>query len=150
MWGGTVGRATEQCLLSVAFLSVVSCGNPGTPINGMLIGDVFTYQSVVRFQCKEGFRVNGQEEIRCLATAEWSHSIPKCQIVQCEDPGKPANSRRTLTSLIVHSMVTYECIRGYQLVGTRKRTCQPNGQWNGTQPECTGRYSVGPLLVCVQ
>ena len=32
--------------------------------------------------------------------------------------------------------VTYSCERGYDLIGPVMRTCQADGQWNGSVPTC--------------
>lgn len=55
-------------------------------------------------------------------------------------------SSKVLLGLVVSSLsnsynstATYSCTNeGYQLVGTAIRTCQANGNWSGTEPNCGG------------
>ena len=55
----------------------------------------------------------------------------------CSDPGTPTNGQRSLSSTAYNSVVTYTCNVGYTLQGSNNRTCQSDGQWNGSMPQCT-------------
>lgn len=63
-------------------------------------------------------------------------------VVNCTDPGIPANSIRE--SKIEHgnftfgSVVFYDCNPGYYLFGSSVLTCQPVGHWDRPLPECIG------------
>lgn len=67
-----------------------------------------------------------------------------CAVVNCSDPGIPANSIRQ--SKIEHgnftfgTVVFYDCNPGYYLFGSPVLTCQPTGQWDKPLPECIGLY----------
>ena len=61
--------------------------------------------------------------------------------VDCGDPGTPTNGRRTLFSTTYNSVVTYTCDVGYTLEGSNSITCQSNGQWSGSVPQCQGRLN---------
>ena len=64
------------------------------------------------------------------------------EVVNCTDPGIPANSIRE--SKIEHgnftfgSVVFYDCNPGYYLFGSSVLTCQPAGHWDKPLPECLG------------
>ena len=58
--------------------------------------------------------------------------------VGCGDPGTPANGQRSLSSTTYNSVVTYTCDVGYTLQGSNSRTCQSDGQWSGSVPQCNG------------
>lgn len=66
-------------------------------------------------------------------------------MVNCTDPGIPANSIRE--SKIEHgnftfgSVVFYDCNPGYYLFGSSVLTCQPEGHWDKPLPECIGTAS---------
>ena len=60
-------------------------------------------------------------------------------VVDCGDPGNAKNGQRTLSSTTNNSVVTYTCDVGYTLQGSNSRTCQSNGQWNGSVPQCNGK-----------
>ena len=58
----------------------------------------------------------------------------------CGDPGTPANGKRSIISTILDSVVNYTCNKGFTLVGSATRTCQPNEEWNGDLPVCDRKY----------
>uniref|UniRef100_A0A668ASR4 CUB and Sushi multiple domains 3 n=1 Tax=Myripristis murdjan TaxID=586833 RepID=A0A668ASR4_9TELE len=118
----------------------VTCGHPGSPIYGRTIGDGFNYNDVVRFSCNKGYTLEGPSTAQCQANRQWSHQPPTCRVVNCTDPGIPANSIRE--SKIEHgnftfgSVVFYDCNPGYYLFGSSVLTCQPAGHWDKPLPEC--------------
>lgn len=67
-------------------------------------------------------------------------------VVNCSDPGIPANSIRQ--SKIEHgnftfgTVVFYDCNPGYYLFGSPVLTCQPTGQWDKPLPECIGQFDL--------
>lgn len=72
--------------------------------------------------------------------------VSLCIVVNCSDPGIPANSIRQ--SKIEHgnftfgTVVFYDCNPGYYLFGSPVLTCQPTGQWDKPLPECIGEWSI--------
>ena len=56
--------------------------------------------------------------------------------IDCGDPGTPTNGQRSLSSTTYNSVVTYTCDVGYTLQGSNSRTCQSDGQWSGSVPQC--------------
>ena len=65
-------------------------------------------------------------------------------IVSCSaDPGTPTNGQRSLSSTTFRSIVRYTCDDGYTLQGLDSRTCQSNGQWNGSAPQCNREHTIG-------
>ena len=67
--------------------------------------------------------------------------------VDCGDPGTSTNGQRTLSSTTYNSVVTYTCDEGHTLQGANSRTCQDNGQWNGSVPQCTSESISANMLV---
>ena len=62
--------------------------------------------------------------------------------VNCGDPGTPTNGQRSLSSTTNNSVVTYTCDVGYTLQGSNSRTCQSNGQWSGSVPQCNREFTI--------
>ncbi|XP_031134127.1 CUB and sushi domain-containing protein 3-like isoform X1 [Sander lucioperca] len=118
----------------------VTCGHPGSPIYGRTTGDGFNYNDVVRFSCNKGYTLEGPSTAQCQASRQWSQQPPTCRVVNCTDPGIPANSIRE--SKIEHgnftfgSVVFYDCNPGYYLFGSAVLTCLPVGHWEKPLPEC--------------
>ena len=57
-------------------------------------------------------------------------------VVDCFDPGVPANGLKQLPSTTFGSTVRYSCRQGHLLQGQSLRSCQPSGRWSGTLPQC--------------
>lgn len=64
---------------NLAAISVVSCGDPGTPQNGVRYGDTFTYESTVVLECHPGYKLVGDLTRKCQADGTWSGIEPTCQ-----------------------------------------------------------------------
>ena len=62
--------------------------------------------------------------------------------IDCGDPGTPTNGQRSLSSTTYNSVVTYTCDVGYTLQGASSRTCQADGQWSGSVPQCSREFTV--------
>ena len=59
--------------------------------------------------------------------------------VSCGDPGVPSNGRRIGDQFLYRDEVMFECDDGYYMSsGSQERECLITGEWNGTQPICTG------------
>ena len=73
-------------------------------------------------------------------------------IATCSDPGKPNKGFRTdnLEEFIVRTEVEFGCTINTSLIGSSKRTCQPNGRWSGEQPTCESKckryFEIGIVL----
>eukprot|EP00731_Ephydatia_muelleri_P030228 Em0021g751a len=55
-----------------------SCGNPGTPGNGMRTGDSFLVGAVVQYSCSVGFNLVGSGSATCQRDGTWSAPLPTC------------------------------------------------------------------------
>ena len=72
-------------------ISVVDCGDPGTPLNGNTTGTFIntgsadagrvlstTFGSIVNHTCDEGYRLVGESQRECLSNGSWSAPLPTC------------------------------------------------------------------------
>ncbi|KAM7373267.1 hypothetical protein PAMP_008132 [Pampus punctatissimus] len=118
---------------------VVDCGHPGSPPNGVLSGDKFTFGSTVRYSCLGGRQLKGESSRTCQLNGMWSTPMPFCSgdtAGSCGDPGIPSHGSREQTDFRIRSKVYFSCTEGYDLIGSSERMCFPNGTWSGTQPFC--------------
>ena len=51
--------------------------------------------------------------------------------------GQVMISSGTVAATGLNAIASYTCDVGYELVGNAMRTCEANGEWNGTEPVCT-------------
>ena len=136
------GTATLTCLSngtwneSIPTCPPVNCDDPGTPDNGSRSDDIFTFNSVVLFQCSAGYSLSGSASLLCLSSGSWNASVPSC-VAGCTDPGVPTNGQRSGEMFSHNSVVSYSCNTGYTLIGANSLTCLQNNSWNSTQPSCT-------------
>ena len=125
-------------LLFSLSLSVVDCGDPGTPANGVKLGSAITYKSIVSYACETGYAMRGGSQRTCQASGEWTGSLPLCELVDCGDPGNIRSGQKTGTNYKFGGKVSYICNNGFQLSGSQIRFCQASGSWSGSTPECVG------------
>ncbi|CAH1787179.1 unnamed protein product, partial [Owenia fusiformis] len=82
----------------------------------------------------------GSRSRTCQYNGEWTGTETVCEksdrVKQCDDikvdNGKTEGNGRRRGDLRV-----YSCKNGYTLSGSEERTCLSNGEWSGTEPECT-------------
>ncbi|CAF99391.1 unnamed protein product, partial [Tetraodon nigroviridis] len=122
------------------FCKPVQCGNPGTPSNGRVFRlDGTTFSHSVVYSCMDGYLLNGATTRQCLANGTWSGAQPNCTMINCGDPGLPANGLRYGEDFTISQNVTFQCQPGYRMEedGSSVRTCTQNGTWSGNMPLCT-------------
>lgn len=72
---------TSLFLLFLTKLTVVECGDPGTPTNGRQIVDKgYVYGGSVRFECDNSYTLmkGTPQTIYCQADKNWNGGIPRC------------------------------------------------------------------------
>lgn len=72
-------------------------------------------------------------------------------VLECSDPGKPANGDYSVESLKVGSVVSYRCNDGFYLDGDKERVCQEEGTsrsavWSGAVPQCMRELTASVVL----
>ncbi|XP_058858380.1 inactive serine protease PAMR1-like isoform X3 [Acipenser ruthenus] len=120
--------------------NMVMCRTPPAPANGMREGNDLRFGGQVTFRCDPGFTLIGTHMATCQLDGTWSAEPPRCvpEKKHCSDPGRPLNGFHLLVfgpgdTLIA---VQFFCNSSYTLSGNVQRTCQPEGTWSGTQPQC--------------
>nr|XP_056722485.1 beta-2-glycoprotein 1 [Euleptes europaea] len=117
------------------------CPYPGPLKNGNILGEDFSYQSVVSFSCELGHILHGTNTSQCLADGQWSRQLPECHPVICPLPPisefgalsyrrfKPGNIS------VFQDVIKFECLLPLALIGNEIARCLATGNWSEI-PEC--------------
>ena len=79
---GLLGRLGNTiALLVILSISAVKCDVPTIPKNGSIITPktTFEYNDIIKFKCKDGFKLVGSEALQCLSSGKWFGHQPKCE-----------------------------------------------------------------------
>ncbi|KAL9961652.1 hypothetical protein ACROYT_G030640 [Oculina patagonica] len=116
-------------------LTLVNCGNPGSPINGEKVSSRYWTGESVSFICHPGYRLFGPTTRKCLSSGNWSGIQPLCR--------RACPPLETLKHGFTHRQSYWEgdqesftCYPDYWLKGSPERHCLANGTWTGVQPSC--------------
>ncbi|XP_046324842.1 CUB and sushi domain-containing protein 2 isoform X5 [Marmota monax] len=129
---------------------VISCGNPGTPSNArVMFSDGLVFSSSIVYECREGYYATGLLSRHCSVNGTWTGSDPECTVINCGDPGIPANGLRLGNDFRYNKTVTYQCIPGYMMESHRVSvlSCTKDRTWNGTKPVCKAIMCKPPQLI---
>ncbi|XP_034859738.1 CUB and sushi domain-containing protein 1 [Mirounga leonina] len=139
------GSPERTCLLNGSWSGLqpvceaVSCGNPGTPTNGMIVSsDGILFSSSVIYACWEGYKTSGLMTRHCTANGTWTGTAPDCTVISCGDPGTLANGIQFGTDFTFNKTVSYQCDPGYLMEPITSSTirCTKDSTWNNSKPVC--------------
>ncbi|KAL4239544.1 CUB and sushi domain-containing protein 3 [Mactra antiquata] len=118
---------------------IIDCGAPPSgPVNGYKTVPGTTYTEVTTFYCDYGYLLTGPSTLICQADGTWNGTTPSCDPLDCGPLVAPANgSVATLLGTTFGMTAIYSCAYGFALQGDTTQTCQSNGIWSGSQPNCT-------------
>ncbi|VTJ62987.1 Hypothetical predicted protein [Marmota monax] len=117
----------------------VSCRNPGTPTNGMIVSsDGVLFSSSVIYACWEGYQTSGLTTRHCTANGTWTGAVPDCTIISCGNPGSLPNGVQFGSDFTFNKTVTYQCNPGFLMETASSATiqCTKDGVWNQSKPVC--------------
>ncbi|EDO34151.1 predicted protein, partial [Nematostella vectensis] len=143
-----IGSKTRTCQADTTWSGInPSCEQVGTVKNSarMLVGYSgirAVVGSVVRFTCNSNHAMGGAADLVCQRDGTWSAQLPRCIQNSCGYLDPPANGKKIGDEHNYGKSVTFECDTGYRLKGSKARTCQNNGLWDGTQPTCESKKHV--------
>ena len=66
-------------IVLLVFVTVIACGDPGTPSNGSRTGSVFTFGGTVRYRCNQGYKLSGSSNRTCEPSGRWSGNKAVCK-----------------------------------------------------------------------
>ncbi|XP_070454474.1 CUB and sushi domain-containing protein 1 isoform X2 [Equus przewalskii] len=150
------GSPERMCLLNGSWSGLqpvceaVSCGNPGTPTNGMIVSsDGILFSSSVIYACWEGYKTSGLMTRHCTANGTWTGTAPDCTIISCGDPGTLANGIQFGTDFTFNKTVSYQCNPGYVMDPVTSPTirCTKDSTWSHSKPVCKAVMCTQPPQV---
>ncbi|KAL7840124.1 hypothetical protein AOLI_G00254470 [Acnodon oligacanthus] len=138
---GTWSGSEPNCTL-------ISCGDPGVPANGLRFEETFTIGHNVTYACQPGYLMeNASSSTRtCTHNSTWSGTLPACQAVTCPPPPSVAHGEVEGSVFQWGSSVGYRCLTGYELSFPAVLTCVANGSWSGEVPLCMPKFCGDPGL----
>lgn len=76
-------EATAKWTGSLPACQLMNCGARAAPANGFRVGNKFTYNEILRFDCNPGYKLVGSNSRRCQANGVWSGVAPSCVQTSC-------------------------------------------------------------------
>ena len=58
--------------------------------------------------------------------------------ITCPSLIQPYFGALSTQSNVLDTTAIFSCVPGYQLIGNSTLTCEDDGRWNGSQPDCVG------------
>uniref|UniRef100_A0A8C5LKV0 Sushi domain-containing protein n=1 Tax=Leptobrachium leishanense TaxID=445787 RepID=A0A8C5LKV0_9ANUR len=141
-------RNSRECLANgqwsneVPECEAVICTEPVTITNGNYhpLRDEYQYLDSVTYSCSKGLDVIGESSMFCTEHGTWSSDAPECKWVQCGDPyvrnAKKVSGYSNLYSF--NFVVTFQCYKGFHMVGSPSIKCNINSLWEPEPPKCVG------------
>ncbi|XP_034532135.1 sushi, von Willebrand factor type A, EGF and pentraxin domain-containing protein 1 isoform X3 [Notolabrus celidotus] len=136
---GTWSHETLTCLLA-------HCGKPIPIPNGRVLGTEFGFNSKVKYECDEGYTLNGDPTLTCQSEGLWDKPAPRCDVISCDPPEDISHGFLNGSSFNYDDVVEYVCFDGYEVVGDPVLKCSDQGTWVGTVPQCHPCVCALPTL----
>ncbi|XP_046837040.1 uncharacterized protein LOC124432279 isoform X2 [Vespa crabro] len=154
-----IGPSTRTCLDTGFYNEFppvcknIECGYPANIKHGgyTLINNTVTYLSQVLYSCDEGYEMTGRARLTCDIDERWNGPPPRCEPIHCDPPviiphsfiqideideTEMVSKSSVNRSLLVGSIVTYTCEKGYRLIGLRQILCLQTGLYDHAAPSC--------------
>ncbi|KAI5101563.1 complement factor H like 4 precursor [Silurus meridionalis] len=148
---GYVGRVNFVCVghkwesIRKAECSRKRCQLPQDTPNGrftLINGTEFVYEAIIKYTCKQGYRMATVYDTRTCLPEGWSNHLPECEEIVCPPP-------ETKNNIIVNGLPDYDnplryghhliftCDSpGLKIIGPNEIVCEENGEWSGSSPAC--------------
>lgn len=154
-----VGTATLTCSSTaewspeIPFCEMILCPRPPLVEHATYRNPnrLFFYRigSKISYNCNPGYEMsanslNPRGEIECLNTGLWEDSLPECQRISCPEPPAIQDGKSVYDSTKYRDTVVYQCDEGYSVKGKEQLTCQADGTWSGTPPNCLLKECKAP------
>lgn len=116
----------------------MDCRTPQNITNGKmtLATNATYYGAAALYECLPNFKLDGVSRRLCNEDGSWSHDVPVCKEITCDEPDLSEHVLVEPGVRNVGSFAKFNCTKGRHLVGNNTRLCLKNGQWNGRSPTC--------------
>lgn len=98
------------------------------------------YGAAALYECFDNYKLDGVSRRLCLEDGTWSHEVPACKEITCDEPDLTDHVLVEPGVRKVGSVVKFNCSKGRYLIGNNTRLCLKNGQWNGRSPTCKREF----------
>ncbi|XP_024135227.1 E-selectin [Oryzias melastigma] len=102
----------------------------------------FSYDSLCRHSCEDGYRLTSAGIQRCTDMGLWSEESPQCQLVKCKDLSPPPaglmECSHPLGNHSYQSECVFSCAEGHKLdpPSSSALLCESSGLWSASTPSC--------------
>lgn len=136
---GTWSHETPTCVPA-------RCGKPSSVPHGRVLGSEFGFNSKVKYECDEGYTLNGDSTRVCQSDGLWDKPAPHCDVISCDPPEDISHGFLNGSSFNYDDVVEYVCFDGYEVVGDPVLRCSARGTWVGAVPQCRPCVCALPVL----
>ncbi|XP_060545538.1 complement receptor type 1 [Pantherophis guttatus] len=148
-----IGQSSRKCALNgkrvkwsgnLPECQPILCSSPPNIPHGKHTGNFlkdFFYGTTVTYMCDKGYPLIGNASITCTSkdgiNGEWSGRA-YCGVAWCQSPQiKNGKIVAGVSSTYKYNQkVSFECIGGHEMVGSREIHCQVDGTWDPPMPVC--------------
>lgn len=125
----------------------IECPILNSPLNGYIFGSGNTFHTTLKFFCREGYKVVGSTERRCMPDGYWSGQPARCEEVNCGKPGPIHNGYYNGHRTTVGAVYFFRCNVRTTFDGPSFSTqCLQNGSWSHQPPKCWGQCQVPSIV----
>ncbi|XP_055886163.1 sushi, von Willebrand factor type A, EGF and pentraxin domain-containing protein 1-like [Biomphalaria glabrata] len=129
--------------------TVFRCPELSPPKNGYFVNNKCNnvFNAACGLRCQHGYELRGSSLRICQDDGTWSGQPAECIMKTCPSLPSPKNGHMICSSddFSYSTVCRFTCNAGYQLVGSRKRTCLAIAYWTGIATIC--REITCPPLV---
>ncbi|KAM9830249.1 membrane cofactor protein-like isoform 2-T3 [Syngnathus typhle] len=141
-----VGAARRTCLADGTWSNhppnciAVTCDPPPKVAQGNFNPpkEIYQYEDVVQYSCDQDYVLNGSKHRDCSDDGQFKPGPPVCVKVNCPEL-EIVNAEMVSGARPPYghmASVTFECISGYEMVGSPTVTCDINSRWLPKLPSC--------------
>lgn len=138
-----VGKSFRYCTSNGQWSNVlptcrpVQCFVPEDPPNGRAMYTSLSYNSVVRYECRYGYRLIGSKTRNCGKGKKWEGDDPYCEEIDCGPAGPFYNGYIEGRTTTLQSEIFFRCFDGMKMEGVSTQSiCLQDGTWSNHMPRC--------------